>query len=90
MDKTTAHMYSKSQIDFVKRSFSESLIFRISIVIKPSKATIPQTMQKGINLGYCAELSNEIAIANPNKFKIHSNPKLKNAAFANMEKGRKI
>jgi len=88
MDKTTANRYSESQIDFVKRSFSESLIFRISIAIKPSKATIPQRMQNGINLGYCIELSNEIAIAKPNKFKRHSNPKLKNAAFANIVIGR--
>ena len=84
MDKITANIYSKSQINFVRLSFSETLIFRTSTAIKPSKATIPQRMQNGINLGYCIELSNEIAIAKPNKFKRHSNPKLKNAAFANM------
>ena len=81
-------MYSKSQIDFVNSSFLEALILRISIAINPSKATIPRIMQNGMNLGYCTELSNEIAIVNPNKFKRHSNPKLKNAAFANIVIGR--
>ena len=89
-DKTNAQIYWKCQTDFVYLNFSITLIFRTSIAIKLSKAIMPQTMQKGINLGYCGELSNEIAIANPNKFKRHSSPKPKNAAFANMENGRKI
>ena len=89
-DKTSAKIYSKVQADFVNLNLSEALIFRISIAIKPSKAIMPRTIQKGINLGNCAELSNEIAIINPNKFKRHSIPKLNNTAFANMEKVRKI
>ena len=88
-DKASAKTYSKIQIVFVNTSFSEALIFRISIVINPSKATMPRTMQKGINLGYDGVLSNESARAMPNRFKRHSTPKLKNAAFANMEKSRR-
>ena len=86
MDKINARAYSKIQIVFVNPSFSETLIFRISIAINPSKATMPRTMQKGINLGYFTTLSNEIAIDRLNKFKRHSIPRLKSAAFANMER----
>ena len=74
---------------FVKPSFSEAFIFRISIALRPSKATMPRIMQKGINLGYFSTLSNEIAMDRLNKFKRLSIPKLKKVAFANMEKGRK-
>ena len=86
IDKTNARAYSKIQIVFVKLSFSEILIFRTSIATKPSKATMPRTVQKGINLGYFTTLSNEIAIDRLNKFKRHSIPRLKSAAFANMER----
>ncbi len=58
------------------------------MAIKPNKANIPIIMQKGINLGYRSVLSNEIATERLNKFKRHSVPKLKKAAFANMKIGR--
>ena len=70
----------------VNSRFSETLIFRISIAINPSKATMPRTMQKGINLGYFTTLSNEIAIDRLNKFKRHSMAKLNDAAFANTKR----
>ena len=90
MDKINARVYSKIQIVFVNPSFSEILIFRISIAIKPSKAMMPRIMQKGINLGYFITLSNEIAIDKLNKFKRHSIQRLKNVAFVNIKIGRII
>ena len=90
IDKTSAKMHSKRQKNFVKPNFLEAFAFRTIIATKPSKATIPQAMQKGINLGYCTELSNENFITDPNKSKRHSIPRLKNAAVANIKKGRII
>ncbi len=89
-DKTNAKIYSKNQAHFVKFSFSEALILRTSITIKPNKANIPIITQKGINLGYRSVLSNEIAIEKLNKFKRHLIPKLKKMAFVNMKKGSMI
>ena len=85
-DKMNAKTYAKIQTDFVRLYFSEIFALRMSMAIKPRNASVPRTMQKGINLGYCAELSSEIAMARLNKFKRHASPRLNNAAFANMER----
>ena len=86
IDKMNAKTYAKIQTDFVRLYFSEIFALRMSMAIKPRNASVPRTMQKGINLENCTELSNEIAIVYPNKLKRHSIPRLKNAAFANMER----
>ena len=82
IDKMNAKTYAKIQTDFVRLYFSEIFALRMSMAIKPRNASVPRTMQKGINLGYCAELSSEIAMAKLNKFKRHASPRLNNAAFA--------
>ena len=89
IDKMNAKTYAKIQTDFVRLYFSEIFALRMSMAIKPRNASVPRTMQKGINLGYCAELSSEIAMARLSRCKRHDMPKLKNAAVAN-EKGRTI
>ena len=89
-DKTNAGRYSQSHINFVKSNFSEALIFMKIMAISPKRAMTPRTMQNGIHPGTGIALSNEIAIENPNNFKRHSVPRLKNAAFTNIEKGKII
>ena len=91
MAKTNAKIYWKYQIHFVNLSFSDIFIFPSNRKITPSKATIPRTMQKGINLGYFIALSsNEITTEKLSKFNRQVIPKLKKIAFPNAKVGRII
>ena len=74
----------------VNLSLSDIFIFPNKRKITPIKATIPRIMQKGINLGYCILLSNEIPTEMLNKSKRQVSPKLKKVAFPNVKAGRMI
>ena len=60
-------------------------MFRANIVANPKRDIISRTIQKGMNLGYCIALSNEIPTEMLNKSKRQVMPKLKKMAFPNVK-----